>query len=206
METRSAALWLNVKGRQPQGCVEPGAEYDRLREDIRRGLSELRDDGRPVFQLVARREDVYHGPMTERAPDLLLYAKPSHGLRFNGIRPELRSGRAFADFIDYGFTGAHEAAGIYIVAGPGVAPLGEHEPKPIEAVAPTVLSLLGLPVPDGMDAEPMLDLLSPEARAATPVRYVADTDPAPADEDATLTSEEDRTQIEARLRALGYVE
>src|ERR1051325_6491387 len=38
--------------------------------------------GRPVFQVVARREDVYRGPVTDTAPDLLLYTNPSHGLRF----------------------------------------------------------------------------------------------------------------------------
>src|SRR6185503_6367596 len=114
METRSAAVWLNVAGRQPQGCVKPGAEYDRLRDEIIRGLSDLEDGGRPVFKTVARREDVYHGPMTEAAPDILVYANPSHGFRFNGIRPELRARSPFEPFMDYGFTGAHEAAGIYI--------------------------------------------------------------------------------------------
>jgi predicted AlkP superfamily phosphohydrolase/phosphomutase len=206
METRSAAVWLNVAGRQPQGCVKPGAEYDRLRDEIIRGLSDLEDDGRPVFKVVARREDVYHGPMTDAAPDILVYANPSHGFRFNGIRPELRARSPFERFMDYGFTGAHEAAGIYVVAGPGVAPLGRQEEKPIESITPTVLALFGIPIPDGMDAPPLLDFLTPEARAANPVRYVPDVDPGPPSDDEGYTSEEDRAQVEARLRALGYVE
>lgn len=206
METRSAALWINLEGRQPQGRVRPGAEYERLREEIRRGLSELRDDGRPVFKLVALREEVYQGPMTETAPDLLLYANPTHGLRFNGLRPELRARSAFAEFVEYGFTGAHEPAGIYVVAGPGIAPLGRQGPKPIEALAPTILCLMGLPVPDGMDAPPLLDFLTPEKRAATSLRYVPDREPIPQPEDEGYGSDEDRAQIEARLRALGYVE
>ena len=206
METRSAALWLNVEGRQPQGRIRPGAEYERLREEIRQGLAELRDDGRPVFEQVARREDVYHGPMTELAPDLLLYANPTHGLRFNGPRPELRARATFVDFIDYGFTGAHEPAGIYIVAGPDIAALGRQDTKPIESLAPTILSLLGLPIPDGMDAGPLLDFLTPEARARTDVRYVPDVAPTEGGEDDAYGSEGDRAQVEARLRALGYVE
>jgi len=206
METRSAAVWLNVKGRQPQGRVTPGVEYERLRDQIRDGLAGLRDGDRPVFSLVARREDVYHGPMTDTAPDLLLYTNPSHGLRFNGLRPELRAHAPFAEFVDYGFTGAHEPAGIYIVAGPDIAPLGRHERKPIEAIAPTILCLMGLAIPDGMDAKPLLDLLTPEARAALPVRYVPDADPIHGGDDDPYASEEDRAQVEARLRALGYVE
>ena len=193
-------------GRQPHGHVQPGAEYEAVREDIRRGLTELTDGGRPVFKVVARREDIYRGPVTELAPDLLLYANPSHGLRFNGIRPELRARAPFATFAEYGFTGAHEPQGIYVVAGPGIAPLGRQEPRPIEAIAPTILCLLGLPVPDGMDAPPMLEFLTPQARAATPLTYVPDVAPTAAAGDEGYASEEDREQVEARLRALGYVE
>jgi predicted AlkP superfamily phosphohydrolase/phosphomutase len=206
METRSAAVWLNVEGRQPEGCVKPGAEYERIREEIVRGLSDLEDGGRPVFKVVGRREDIYHGPLTDVAPDILLYANPSHGLRFNGIRPELRAKSPFDRFIDYGFTGAHEAAGVYVIAGPGVAALGRQDSKPIESIAPTVLAMFGIPIPDGMDAPPLLDFLTPEARAGTSVTYVPDVDPAPASEDDGYGSEEDRAQVEARLRALGYVE
>jgi len=206
METRSAGVWLNVAGRQPHGRVQPGADYEAVREDIRRGLTELTDGGRPVFEVVARREDIYRGPVTELAPDLLLYANPGHGLRFNGIRPELRARAPFATFAEYGFTGAHEPQGIYVVAGPGIAPLGRQEPRPIEAIAPTILCLLGLPVPDGMDAPPMLEFLTPQARAATPLTYVPDVAPTAAAGDEGYASEEDRKQVEARLRALGYVE
>jgi predicted AlkP superfamily phosphohydrolase/phosphomutase len=205
METRSAGVWLNVRGRQPEGLVRPGAEYEAVREEIRRGLVELQENGRPVFSLVARREEVYRGPATELAPDLLLYAAPTHGLMFSGLRPELRARAPFAPFVEYGFTGAHEPAGIYVAAGPGIAALGRQPEAPIEALAPTILCLLGVPVPDGMDASPLLHLLTPEARAASAVRYVPDSDPAPVDE-AGWRSEEDQAEVEARLRALGYVE
>src|SRR5881296_1255274 len=205
METRSAGVWLNVRGRQPEGRIAPGAEYERVRETIRAGLASLCEDGRRVFALVARREDVYQGPHGELAPDLVLYAAPSHGLMFNGLRPELRARASFAPFVEYGFTGAHEPAGIYVVAGPGIAPLGRRDEAPIEALAPTILCLLGVPVPDGMDAPPLLDFLTPEARAATPVRYVPDREP-DAVEDEGWRSRADQATVEARLRALGYVE
>lgn len=206
METRSAGVWLNVEGRQAEGLVKPGKDYERLRDEIIQGLRELHDGDRLVFKTVARREEVYNGPVTEIAPDILLYANPSHGLRFNGLRPELRARSPFTQFVEYGFTGAHEPAGIYIVAGPGIAPLGRSDMKPIEAIAPTILAFMGLPVPDGMDAPPMMEFLTPEARAATPVTFVPDVDPAAPSDDDGYASEEDREQVEARLRALGYVE
>jgi predicted AlkP superfamily phosphohydrolase/phosphomutase len=205
LETRSAAVWVNVRGRLPQGCVTPGADYDRVCEEIRTGLTALRDGGRPAFDVVARREELYHGPMTEMAPDLLLYCSPSHGLRFNGIRPELRARETFVDFLDYGFTGAHEPAGVYAVAGAGVRPGGEGPAWQMDALAPTILALLGVPVPDGMDGAPILDFLTPEARAAVRVDHAPDREPEPVADGVPATAE-DREQIEARLRALGYVE
>jgi hypothetical protein len=106
----------------------------------------------------------------------------------------------FVDFIDYGF--AHEPAGIYIVAG-GRRTLGEHNRSNRGNRTDRALSPR-LPVPDAWtsgDARP-----AQHRGAATTRALRGRHHPAPADEDATLTSEEDRTQIEARLRALGYVE
>src|SRR5439155_1762403 len=97
------------------------------------------------------------------------------------------------------------SAGVWLNVA-GRQPHGHVEPGPIEAIAPTILCLLGLPVPDGMDAAPMLEFLTPQARAATPLTYVPDVAPTAAAGDEGYASEEDREQVEARLRALGYVE
>lgn len=207
IEARSAGVWLNVAGRQPEGSVAPGSEYEVLREEIADGLARLTEDGRPVFELVARREDVYRGPYTALAPDLVLATAPRHGLRFDGLRPELKARAVFADFVDavWPFTGAHDPAGIYVAAGAGIARRGRTATAPLAALAPTILVLLGLPVPDGMDEAPLTELLTSEARAALPVRTEPDVDPPPPDGDGYRTAAE-RAEVEARLRALGYVE
>jgi predicted AlkP superfamily phosphohydrolase/phosphomutase len=207
IEARSAGVWLNVVGRQPEGCVRPGAEYQAVREELREGLVALREDGLPAFELVARREDVYRGPYTDLAPDLLLYTAPRHGLRFDGLRSELRRRKVLDQFVDrvWPFTGAHDPAGIYVAAGPGIAPAGRGGPVGLEAIAPTILALLGVPVPDGMDAAPLTDWFTPEARAALPVRYAPDAEPTALPTEG-YRSEAERAQVEARLRALGYVE
>jgi len=49
--------------------------------------------------------------------------------------------------------------------------------------------------------------VEPVRRRRQPVRrQIPDVDPAPPGDDEGYTSEEDRAQVEARLRALGYVE
>jgi predicted AlkP superfamily phosphohydrolase/phosphomutase len=201
METRSAGIWLNVRGRQPRGWIAPGVDYERRRDELVRNLSALEEDGRPLFARVARREDVYHGPATVLAPDVLLEASPDFGFTF-GLRTELNSGRVTAPFDGAGYRGAHDPAGIFVVAGPGIAARGRSAAAPIEAIAPTTLCLLGLGVPAGMDAAPLLDLLTPELRASTRVELVEDVAPTR----APLDVAEDQSQVEEQLRALGYLE
>jgi predicted AlkP superfamily phosphohydrolase/phosphomutase len=201
METRSAGIWLNLRGRQPRGWIDPGTDYERRRDDLIEGLGALRDDGRPLFSRVVRREDMFHGPATALAPDVLLEAATPFGFTF-GLRTELGSGHLTAPFDGAGYRGAHDPGGIYLVSGPGIAARGRTADAPIEAIAPTTLCLLGLGVPRGMDAEPMLDILTPEQRAAIRVETVDDVAPAR----ATLDVAEDQSQVEEQLRALGYLE
>jgi predicted AlkP superfamily phosphohydrolase/phosphomutase len=204
LETRSAGIWLNVRGRQPQGWIAPGGDYERHRTALIGELRDLRDGGRPVFDRVMAREDCFAGPAVELAPDILLSAARPYGFTF-GMRAELRAPSPFVPFEGNGYTGAHERPGVFVMSGPGVAALGRRPPRPIEALAPTFLALLGLPVPEGMRAAPLLDLLTPAARAGVPLRYDADRAPMPI-QDRGFASEEDRERVEEQLRALGYLE
>src|SRR5262249_31468256 len=54
--TGTAGIWVHERGRYPLGCVEPGAEYERVRTQILEGLRGLTDpDGHRVFRSVQRR-------------------------------------------------------------------------------------------------------------------------------------------------------
>ena len=84
-------IFLNVRGREPKGCVSPGREYDELREELSAALLELRDpdSGEPMIEKVVRREEIYHGAQLERAADLI--AVPLRGFDLKGAvnRPSL---------------------------------------------------------------------------------------------------------------------
>lgn len=56
---RSCYIYLNVKGRDPQGIVEPGEEYERVRDEIIALLMDYTDPatGRKPFAFVWKRED-----------------------------------------------------------------------------------------------------------------------------------------------------
>ena len=57
----TGAIRINLKGREPEGVVEPGAEYEALRREIADALTVLEnpETGRPAVQWVARVEELY---------------------------------------------------------------------------------------------------------------------------------------------------
>jgi predicted AlkP superfamily phosphohydrolase/phosphomutase len=71
-------VWLNVRGREKHGCVEPGEEYEALRTEMIEALRAMRDTetGECPFALVGRREDFagmgMHG---ERVEDIVFFPR-----------------------------------------------------------------------------------------------------------------------------------
>jgi predicted AlkP superfamily phosphohydrolase/phosphomutase len=143
------SIYVNVKGREPEGVVEPGAEYEAVRDEIEQRAREFRDPhtGRPLIGEVIRREEVYSGPYLDRAPDLILRPNDPSDIFFG-----------LADFghrntVDtvYRYSGMHRDEGMIIMNGPSIQSGSTLSDAIISDVAPTVLHAMGLPVPAEMD-------------------------------------------------------
>lgn len=134
-------IYINLKGRQPRGTVEPGAEYEALRDEIIAGLREIRhpDSGEPVMEQVFRRDEVFVGESVQRAPDILAHPR-------NGI--DLKSSMASDElFGNSPITGMHTYEdAFWMVRG---RKFGD-DPCVWDG-APTVLSLLGEDPPEQYD-------------------------------------------------------
>lgn len=67
-------MFLNMKGRESQGIVEPGKEERAVKEEIIAKMSGLKDDERGAvgIQEVFDTKKVYDGPYSENAPDLII--------------------------------------------------------------------------------------------------------------------------------------
>jgi predicted AlkP superfamily phosphohydrolase/phosphomutase len=203
-----AGVWVHVRGRYPLGCVAPGAEYEWVRRQIVDGLGALRDgDGGRVFRGVWRREELYRGPYVEEAPDVIAVCEEAYAVSMQALRADLKADRVIEPFDSAtfnGHTGAHDGAGLYVFAGPPVAPLGAHREYPIESIAPTALHLLGLPVPRDMEGPVCTTLLQPDYAAAHPVTFTEDA-AAPAPLVGGWTPDADEAPVAERLRSLGYL-
>ncbi len=67
-------LYINLKGRERDGIVEPGEEYEALLTDLTTRLEALTDlnTGQRVIRKVYRADQVYSGNATALAPDLIV--------------------------------------------------------------------------------------------------------------------------------------
>jgi predicted AlkP superfamily phosphohydrolase/phosphomutase len=195
-------LYVNLKGREHQGCVSPGAEYEAVLEDLTRRLRAIADPetGQPVIDAIYRREALYDGPFAEQAPDLMFLTRDME-YKAMGLS-DFSSPRLFDPV--YGTTGHHRMNGIMIWHGTGVVREGiSVDGARIQDLAPTILYLMGQPVPRHMDGRVLLDLFTPEFRAAHALTY-ADSQGGSAP-DSSVYSDEEMVEVRDTLQAFGYV-
>ncbi len=185
---------LNVVGRDPNGTVAP-EDYPAVRQDVIQQLQEVQDPttGEPLFREVASRDDIYHGPLIESAPDIVLTPN-SEDLAFGGATTDadllvfMRQKALVAPLVPP--CGVHADTGILMFSGEAAATARGSQECTLQEVAPTVLHLLGLPVPSYMDGRVLTEQLSGEP-AARSVTIVDESLPAPEAAGAAYTSEEE---------------
>jgi len=195
------ALYVNLKGREPQGVVEPGEPYERLREQLRQALLALHDPstGQQVVKAAYLREEVYDGPYLERAPDLLFELVDGYE-----TTSEVSPQGIFTPGRDEG-AGFHNMDGIFIAWGRLVQQGADLGQIAIPDLAPTILYAMGLPVPRYMDGTVMEKLFDPAYVAAHPVVYEEGPQPEFEDAPASSYSDEGAELIRRRLAGLGYL-
>jgi predicted AlkP superfamily phosphohydrolase/phosphomutase len=199
-------IYLNVTGREPQGCVTPGVEYERVRGEIMERLWTLTDPqtGEQVVEAVYPREEIYQGPALEHAPDIVFI--PTR-LEYFGFGEYEFGSHQIIEPMKRGISGTHRLNGIFLAYGKDIRPGQEISGAHITDLAPTILHLLGEPVPVHMDGQV---LSAAFAGASRPVQRVelADwatdrTGDGPAG--GEMLSAEERQVLTERLRDLGYV-
>ena len=147
-------LFLNVRGREPNGVVEP-ADYDRTREEIAQRLEAMTGpDGEQLGTVVHRPEQVYP-EVRGVAPDLLVYFGDLRW-RSVGTLGATTVGSCFTYQNDTGPDGAnHAQTGVFAMAGAPGQPLGKQEGLRLIDVGPTILSLFGVGTPGGAAGTPL---------------------------------------------------
>jgi len=158
-------LRINLRGREPEGIVEPGAEYDALCAELAEGFESFRDraTGRPIVRRVHRIAELAgpDAPARDRLPDLVIewdgvapadspaIVSPRYGELQWSPAGRLPSGRA----------GNHRSHGWFIGAGPGIPEGSSSTGYDIRDLVPTVCRWLGADLRPALPGRPIAGLL-----------------------------------------------
>jgi predicted AlkP superfamily phosphohydrolase/phosphomutase len=177
-----ARVFLNVKGREPQGVVDQ-ADYEQVRDDLTARLEATEDDlGRPLGTVVFKPDRLYR-TVRNIAPDLIVH--------FGGLYWRSIGGVGYgAIHVEENDTGPddcnHAQFGSIIVAAPKPASVGEIQGMHLLDVAPTLLELAGYDVPSSMQGRSLSSLPEPVSSIDAPNRS-------------------DEETVHRRLSGLGYI-
>jgi predicted AlkP superfamily phosphohydrolase/phosphomutase len=134
-----------------------GAGYEKVRDELSHGLESLRLPGstRRVIERVYRREELYTGDYLAQAPDLV--ALPARGVEiYGGIGGEVFESRKRP------WSSGNHPEGILIVHGKGIAHK-KLEHASLLDIAPTIMHLLGAPLPEDMDGRVLGQIFQPQS-------------------------------------------
>jgi predicted AlkP superfamily phosphohydrolase/phosphomutase len=133
-------VYINLKGKMPQGSVEKGSEYEELCQELTRGFLEIEG-----IDQVFRKEDLYSGSYLEQAPDLILFSESRYDIKGSLSKEHLAGKGKFS-----GMHTQHDAL-LYIR---GLS--SNRERVYLIDLAPTILNFLGLPIPPSIDGASLL--------------------------------------------------
>ncbi|MFN2136282.1 MAG: alkaline phosphatase family protein [Candidatus Promineifilaceae bacterium] len=197
-------IYINVAGREPQGSVQPGAEYDRVRSQIMARLLDLRDPetGENVVAAVYRREELYEGDYLEMAPDIVFM--PTR-LEYFGFGEYEFGSHKIIEAMERGISGTHRMNGIFLAYGAAIRRGVELEGSSLVDLAPTILHLMGLPVPNYMDGRILEEALAPTFQPVVALEDAGWTGDSAAYGNGDGLTDEQKRIVAERLRGLGYV-
>lgn len=200
------SVYVNLKARCPEGIVQPGEEYEKTKRRIIEVLSTATDPqtGKRVFENVWARGQIYKGAYTQNAPDIIYELAPGYMVN-NYPYPSCLSRGRFLRRLKPGYdiSGYHRPDGIFIGAGPAFRK-GQFVEASIPDIAPTVLYVMGLPIPTYMDGKVLEQALNPKLLRSRPLR----TCEAALSYERTSTTEystEEEIEMTRRLSELGYL-
>jgi predicted AlkP superfamily phosphohydrolase/phosphomutase len=155
---------INLKGREPEGIVEPGDEYRTLCEDIYQTAKSLVNpaNGRRAAQAVYKTDDIFQGPCRSHMPDIIITWNEAAEVTTQllaekyGLVTTPKPGYALPPY----YTGNHRPNAFMVTVGPEIPQGAVLEDVHVLDIAPTLLTCLGIQPPGHMDGKLVAELLA----------------------------------------------
>ncbi|MHA2611083.1 MAG: alkaline phosphatase family protein [bacterium JZ-2024 1] len=209
-------LFINLKGREPFGIVEP-EEYERVCDFLIADLESLKVPGTdvPIVSKVYRRKEIYAGPFLEEMPDLIILWNLDALTYFNWKernRTDVSEVllRLFQPLpvIPMGgkrtipYNAFHTRRGIFLACGPDIQPDALVDNPKIVDIFPTLLALADIPIPSDVDGRILWEIFRDETKKRLAPRY---REPEGKGMPSGYTPEQEE-RLKQHLRLLGYLE
>ncbi len=152
------SIRINLRGREPNGLIEPGMEYDELCEELTEKLSSLVnvDTGGNAVSEVIRLDRFYQGENISELPDLVVKwvgdapIRALHSPHVGTIKGEPLDFR----------TGAHRPDGFLIASGKEICKRKVLENGSVMDIAHTILYLMGQSVSREIEGKVLIDIVA----------------------------------------------
>lgn len=209
-------IYINLKGRDLHGIVEAGQEYEQVCASIARRLLSWKnpETSKRMVCAVHRGNEIYAGPHVDVAPDLVVewedYAYTSYHLQ-KVDDPLFAKPHESMSFGNMEYCANHRLDGVVLLKGPAFEAGVMVQDAKIVDIAPTALCLMGLPVSDELDGRILLEALHEDFKSKSPVvGAVRGESSSQVGRDGVIVpgysySDDELTEIEERLRNLGYL-
>jgi len=151
---------INLKGREAEGIVEPGAEYRDLCDHIAEGLKTFVDEdtGEPIVSRIGYLDDLFpKGCMRKHLPDLMVHWATSPAAEHRRIVSPRYGSIPWPTpgHHPQGRSGNHWPRGFLFACGDSIEPGTQIEGAHILDLAPSVLQLLDTPIPSHFQGRPL---------------------------------------------------
>jgi predicted AlkP superfamily phosphohydrolase/phosphomutase len=137
--------------------------YNQYCENIKKALYSLKDpeNGKKLISKVYLKKEIFSGDQMDKMPDLVAYASKGYVLR----------GDIKASLIENSeLSGSHAMEGVFMAMGQGIK-TGEFEQASLLDVAPTILHILDVPIPNKMEGKVMKHIFEKDSTFNRPEKY-----------------------------------
>ena len=195
-------IYLNVQGREPQGIVEPGEDYENVIQDVMTRLGYLNhpETGQSLITDIHRREQIYSGRYIVNAADINFSIQ---NYLYQSSVQFATEGESILGPSEYEDSGSHRSNGLVVLAGPEIEANQEIPAAKMEDITPTLLALAEIPVPTNLDGDPLVAAFTPAFQEK--INFI-EVDPDETDGSAAPDMVAGELEdLEDRLRSLGYL-
>ena len=207
-------IWINLKGREPQGVVEPGKPYERLREEIIEKLSSFTNPvtNDTIVRKAYKREELYRGDQLDKAPDIVVELNYDQGYSYSLLPTSAETGKEplrtlrkdeFMGAKGKSMNGSHRMEGILALKGPSILKGQNFEGVSLMDLTPTILYLLSCSLPSDLDGKVITEAFGEDYIKSHPIRYHEKTAESPDTPPKELTADEE-ANLRERLKDMGY--